>query len=224
MTSTAWPLTDHPPTVSVTCYTEQEDSYVSACFALDFEESVEDRDPRDIDVLRQIEELANRGQLGAAMELIESIFEQYDDFDFVYGWKAILHSKMGQLITARTTIETGLRRARSKYRLCEDMGNIEFEWGNLSEAVRWWIKSIALQRRCTRVASWHSYVYLAGIAAALGEEDSSTQLLTTVDRQRPEKIRLNGEGRNRVALRVAREGNSAMRRAIRRLCEESTAL
>jgi hypothetical protein len=153
------------------------------------------------------------------MDLLDAVFDEYTDFDFVYSRKAIIYSKNGNLNAARAVIHAGLSRARTKHSLCEHMGNIEFEWGNLSDAVRWWIKSITLQQQLAGYASWHSFVYLAGIATALGEEESSERLLGALDSQRPERVRLNGDGRNRVALKVAREGNAAMRRAIQRLCE-----
>jgi tetratricopeptide (TPR) repeat protein len=199
---------------------DPQDSYVGSCFEVEFDELHESRDYRQIPELQRVAELGNRDEIGAALDLLRSVAERYPDYDFIYGWRAILLSKSGHLEGARAAIHEGLARSRSKYALCEDMGNIEFEWGNLAEAVKWWIKSIALQKRATATDSWHSYVYLAGVAAALGEEPASSTLLEAVDRQWPEKVRLNGQGRGRVALRVASEGNASMRRAIQRLCED----
>jgi tetratricopeptide (TPR) repeat protein len=196
------------------------ESYVNSCFEIEFDEHQESRDYRQIPELRRIADLGNRGEISEAMQLLQSIADRYPDYDFIYGWKAILLSKCGKLDGARAVVHEGLARSRSKHALCEDMGNIEFEWGNLAEAVKWWIKSIALQKRAAAVDSWHSYIYLAGVATALGEDPASTALLEAVDRQWPEKVRLNGKGRSQVALRVACEGNASMRKAIQRLCAD----
>jgi len=196
------------------------DPYVDSCFTFDFQEVDEARDWYGIEELRKVTELGNQDKVREAMSLLESIWGQYTDFDFVYIWKAVLRDKMGKIDDARAVIHEGLTRCKKKYSLCNQLATIEFESGSLAEAVRWWIKSAAAQISIGQTDSVPPFLYLAYIAEALGDRASSDRLLSEVDKIRPGQIRLDGTGQSKVFNKVSGEGNDSMRRAIQLLCQE----
>jgi len=195
------------------------DPYVDSCFTFDFQEVDEARDWYQIDELRKVTELGEQGKVKKAMSLLESIWGQYIDFDFVYIWKVILLDKMGKIDDARAVIHEGLAKSKKKYSLCNQLATIEFESGSLAEAVRWWVKSAAAQMSIGQVDSFPPFLYLAYIAEALGDSASSNRLLSEVDKIRYGQIRLDATGQSKVFSKVSREGNDSMRRAIQLLCK-----
>ena len=108
MISTAWRYSEPIPAALLASYSEQEDSYVSACFALDIEELAEDHDFRDIDVLRRVDELASRGRLGAAMELLDQASLIAPEYTLVYQYKSNVAYLMGDRQAAVAALERAL--------------------------------------------------------------------------------------------------------------------
>ena len=148
--------------------TKTGDSYVDACFQIEFQEFYEDRDWFGIPEAKVIPEAGNAGSIEEALCLAKALRDKYPDFYFSYYWFAILYCKQGHYEDARNSLIKGLHLVKSKYHLCEKMGDIERELVNLQEAVKWWIKSIVIQVSTEKIDNYNSFLYLSYVAEKFG--------------------------------------------------------
>jgi hypothetical protein len=95
---------------------------------------------------------------------------------------------------------------------------LEFDAGNLSEAVKWWIKSIVVQVGTKNADSWTPFLRLAYVAEGFGLRSANAHLLGWVDRI--QNVRYNAAGANEIYRLVERDRVPVVARAIELLDRE----
>ena len=195
------------------------DRYVDRCFDCQWSELDEPRIWSTKPELKAVTDLANEGQGTAALAQLEKIWENYRDHDFVYGWKATICARKGHKSDAISILDEGMSRCRKKYGLCENRAKIEYNAGDLGEAVVWWIRSAVSQISARGPILEGPFLYLAYIADTLGDHNSKDKLFKVVDRL-TKWGRLNDSAVNRINSLVVAQGNKSMSIAIDRLCKE----
>ncbi len=193
------------------------DAYIDDCFQIDFEEMYEERDWFKMPEAKIIPDTANAGQVEQALRLAEELRDKYPDFYFSYYWLAVLYRKQKRHNDGRKTLLEGLKFARSKQGLCSALGDLEWEQKNLSEAVKWWIKSVAVQVGSQYVTDFPSFLSLSYVAEGLGIGLACSELRDWVDRLRSGQLRLNGQAANEFYAATRSQATPAMRLAIEML-------
>ena len=158
------------------------DVFADSCFVLDFIPSPDDRTGSRMDGLKEVPGLVKQGLLEDAWMILDKHHQTLKDLDFIYAFKALILQKNGQPEAAEKTLLTGLKFGRGKFLLYERLGFLCFETGRLTEAVRWWIKSIVAMKMLNQVTMWEPFLYLAAAAKALASE-THTKTLTAWVRQ-----------------------------------------
>ena len=110
----------------------------------------------------------------------------------------------------------GLKKAKAKYSLCDELGVTEFEAGTFRNAVKWWIRSCAAQLTIKKINCSTSFLYPAYIAKALGDDSQFSVLMNEIPHG---PIELNAEGQQMVISRVQSEGEEPILRAIQTLSQ-----
>lgn len=195
------------------------DRYVDRCFDCTWSELDEPRIWSTKPELKAVTDLANEGQDTEALAQLETIWQSYQDHDFVYSWKATIYARNGSKPDAISILDEGMSRCRKKYGLCENRAKIEYNAGDLSEAVVWWIRSVVSQISARGPTLDDPFLYLAYIADMLGDHNSKDKLFKVVDRL-TQWGRLNDSAVNRIQKLVIAQGNESMSLAIDRLCKE----
>jgi HEAT repeat protein len=206
-----------PQALSIKRTAETGDPYIDECFQIDFDESYEGRDWFDMPEAKAIPDAANAGRIEEALRLAEELLHTHPDFYFGYYWFAVLYRKQKRYDDARSCLMEGLRLARSKQSLCTAMGDLEWERRDLPEAVKWWIKSVAVQVGSQYVTDYVAFLQLSYVAEALGIRVACSRLRSWVDRIRPGQLRLTAQAANELHLATSRQETPAMRLAIEML-------
>jgi tetratricopeptide (TPR) repeat protein len=181
---------------------------------MDFDELYDERDWFEMPEAKAVPDAANSGRADEALGLAQELVRKHPDFYFGYYWLAVLHRKQKRYDDARQSLLDGLRSARSKQSLCTGMGEMEWERRNLPEAVKWWIKSVAVQVGSQYATDYVPFLQLSYVAEALGLGDACSELRSWVDRLRAGGVRLNAEAANPLYLATSRQGTRAMRVAV----------
>jgi HEAT repeat protein len=205
---------DAPRSLPIKKIAETGDPYADDCFRIDFDEFYEEREWFDMPEAKAIPDAGNAGRIDEALRLAEALRQKYPDFYFVYNWFAILYRKQKRYGDARNSLTEGLRLARSKHNLCTAMGELEWERQNLSEAVKWWIKSAAVQVGAQYVTDYVAFLHLSYVADAVGMSAVCAKLRSWVDRLRSGQIRLNAQAANEIYLATNRQATPAVRLAL----------
>jgi hypothetical protein len=192
------------------------DPYVDSCFQLDFDELDEPRVWHEIAELKDIPLLADSDKK-KALDAAEKALKAYPDYDFAYFWVGNLRGLLAYPGEPRKTYREGMKRSRSKLNLCIGVANWEFEQNNLAEAVRWYIRSCALQLGGKMYRAEFPFLNLAYIAEGLNLAKCKTALLKQVERIR--NIKFDTEGANKRYRLAAEQGNDSIKKAISLLCD-----
>jgi hypothetical protein len=195
------------------------DSYVDRCFDCQWSELDEPRVWSTKPELKSVTDLANEGQDTAALAQLAKVWPDYRDHDFVYSWKARILARQGHKSDAISLLSEGMSACRKKSGLCATRAEMEYDAGDLDEAVVWWIRSAVSQISARAPIGEGPFLYLAYIADSFGDHKSKDQLLTVVDRW-TQWGRLNDSATNRINSLVAAGRNRSMSVAISRLCKE----
>lgn len=164
------------------------DAFVDDCFSINFTGSRDDRVWSRIEGLKDVPGLVKQNRLEDAWSILDANKDAFRDFDFIYAWKATIFQKTGQNDAARKTLISGLKRSKEKFLLCDRFGFLEYETGDLNQAVKWWIKSIVAMIGINAVTMWEPFIYLAYVANICGSKNRFNLLMAQV-----EKISVHGE-------------------------------
>jgi tetratricopeptide (TPR) repeat protein len=203
-----------PRSFSIKKIAKTGDPYVDNCFQIDFDESYEERNWFNMPEAKAIPDAGNAGQIEEALSLAERLKRKYPDFYFSYYWFAVLYRKQRRYDEARRSLMEGLSFAKSKQSLCTEMGEMEWELQDLFEAVKWWIKSVAVQVGSQYATDYVAFLHLSYVAEALGIRSACLRLRSWVDRMSPGQIRLTAQAANEFYLTTSRQGTLAIRLAI----------
>ena len=158
------------------------DAYVDDCFSINFTEEREKRIWSRIEGLKDVPGLVKQNRLEDAWFILDANKDAFRDFDFIYAWKAVIFQKTGQNDAARKTLISGLKRSKEKFLLCDRLGFLEYETGDLNLAVKWWIKSIVAMIGINAVTMWEPFIYLAYVANICGSRNRFKFLMAQVER------------------------------------------
>lgn len=196
------------------------DTYVDTCFSIEFQEFDDGRDWFEIPEAKAISQAGNAGRVEEALRHAEALRIKYPDFHFSYLWLSILYRKQGRTADAMIALNDGLRLSRSKYELCQNYGDTEWELGHLAEAVKWWIKSIVIQVGTKSLGNFVAFLQLSYVAEAAGLQGACSHLRRFVDRMRAGEIRLNADVANKLYSATRSQGTASMKQAIDLLDKE----
>jgi len=154
------------------------------------------------------------GDTEQALRLAEQLRQKHPDFYFVYYWLGILWDRRGDREKARQHLLEGMRLSKSKRSLYTQLGDLEWKWGSLPEAVKWWLKSVVVQVGSQHVTDYVAFLHLSYVAEALGIQAACSQLRAWEDRIRTGHIRLTAQAANELYAATRRQATSAMRHAI----------
>lgn len=195
------------------------DAYVNSCFNLDFRECEETRMWANIDKLKEIPQLFQAGKKDKARELVETALVEYSDYDFVYIWMGNLLEDKKQPQEALKIYHLGIRECRSKAYLCDNIGQLALERKDLPEAVKWLIKSCAVQLGGGKAQDAISFINLGYIAEGLGLPNCAIQLFEWGDAIDPRQIRFDAVGVNYRHQLASTQGTPSIKQAIRAFCQ-----
>lgn len=156
------------------------DADVDACFSFDYTHCEDGRVWSKIEGLKEVPGLVKQDRLEDAWSILEAHQKTFYDFDFIYAWKALIFQKNGQVDAAKKTLRSGLMHAKGKFLLYDRFGFLEYETGDLNQAVSWWIKSIVTMVTANTVTMWEPFIYLAYVARACGSETHFKTLMAQV--------------------------------------------
>ncbi len=206
------PVENNPPL-------PEKDTNSDHCFSPDLIQDDEKRVWSKIEELNQIPALVKESKLDEALEVIEACESRFADFDFIYAWKANIHHKKGNINTARQILMAGLSSSVSKHLICDRLGFLESQTGDIESAVQWWIKSIVLMSRNNRDTLWEPFLYLAHIAGSIGCDDQARVLMAAANKACiPGDIDLTPEAAKRLSDGASELINTWVGDAIKRLC------
>jgi tetratricopeptide (TPR) repeat protein len=203
-----------PKPKSIKAVAQTGDPYVDSCFQIELQEFDEGRDWFEMPEAKAMTQAGNAGRVDEALRGAEALRVKYPDFFFPYLWFSILYRKQGRHADAKNSLNAGLQFSRSKFELCQNYGDTEWELGNLPEAVKWWVKSIVIQVSTKSLGNFAPFLQLSYVAEALGLQSACSRLRQFVDRMRPGEIRLNGDAANKLYLATRSQGTESMKRAI----------
>ncbi len=192
------------------------DAYVDSCFQFDFEEFEETRMWGLIPGIKDIPLIADKDPR-KALEAADTALKDYADYSFVFFWVGKLKGKLGYPDEPRNTYLEGLQKGRNKPILCGGIAMWEFEHGNLAEAVKWWIKSCAIQLSCNLSTDGFSVLNLAYIAGGLNLPQYKASLLKKA--KSISSIDFDSIGASQRYQLAGQQGNASIIAAISLLCE-----
>ncbi len=193
---------------SLSASNSSEDVYVEQCLTPKFKEEEGQRrwdsDPEINIVLDPL----NNGDYKTAYKEAERIVTKFSDCDFIYDYWGTALMRMGDFDQARQVLNRGLDNAKEKYTLCNTLGELELEAGNIKTAVYWWAQAVHCQQSLKGYTSdlW-PYLYLHYAADSMGLADIAKAFITRVDQMRAGQIRLDQPTANNLR-NLARKGKS----------------
>lgn len=190
--------------------------YVDVCYQIDFEEFSEPRRWQNIPRMREIPDLAF-GDKQKALAAAESALREFSDYSFLYYWVAKLRGEIGFPDEPIATCLEGLQKGRNKPMLCGAIAMYEFSRFNLGHAVKWWIRSCAVQLDCRLSTDSFSLLNLAYIAEGLGLPQCQAPLLR--EAQLLQSIQFDAVGAEERYHLARTQGTVPMRKAIQLLCD-----
>jgi len=200
------------------------DTYVDACFNMEFEESQEERRWSDVPEAAAVAEAANDRRTEEALRLAQALRDKHPDFHLGYYWVGELQRRQQRYSDARECLLRGLDLTKSKYALCEMMGQVHCEAGNLAAAVKWWIRSCVIQLRLEDIEAHTPFLNLSYVAEGMGLSSECAALRQTVDGSRQGRdCRLSADDANRLYRLTHRlSERMPVALAIQQLCSKLT--
>jgi tetratricopeptide (TPR) repeat protein len=193
--------------------------FAQSIFDFDFAEQSEDRDWKSIPELKQVPTLFQQNDIAKLEERLRQALHSYSDYAFVYHWMADVLEKKNDIDGARNCILEGIKNARKKYSLCGSLGMLEYNHGNIREAVKWWVRSVIFQKRNNNIGSdTQSFLYLGFIASLYHQLSSaSEELMDCAARGIHGRIDLNPTRKTEVSRKLSAANSADIPDAIREL-------
>ena len=196
---------------------QRSDTYFEDCFWLPCEEIHDDRKFGDVPEMLEVAKLGNAGKVDEALRLAESVLLGHPDLDDVYYWLGYLNNSKVMYEKAKEVLMDGMSKSKRKYSLYTLLGDIEYQAGKLSEAVKWWTRSIVSQLSIKEKRDYSPFLYLAYVCEAMGLGVIAQKLFSEVDTIRFGKIRLVPSAQTNIHRLVRTQGTESMRRVLEEL-------
>lgn len=179
--------------------------YVDNCFALEFDELDEVRDWQQIEGLREVPDLVqSRGRASDATAILDVSKQQYSDFYFVYQWLARISLRDGNVSRAIEILNDGCRMSRRKYSLYNLRAEVEWDLGDIRQAVLWWVRSV-ISQRLVGGHLYTPYVYLGHLAGTVAGQQIAKRVFSVADSISRDPIRLNSAEQEKM-IQLGRSG------------------
>lgn len=192
---------------------------LETCFQPDLEQGIEIRDASRMDGLNKVPALVRDGRPEQALDILHNMENLHRDFEFIYTWKAHIFQKKGDFDAARQCLAEGLENATTKHQVCDRMGFLESEAGNMDLAVQWWIKSIVLMYRKKRFILWEPFLYLSHVAGVIGRKKEQQILINAANTIcQPGEVELQAAASEKLSEQSAGLKGTWLESAIQHLC------
>jgi len=176
---------------------ETDVSFLQRCINQEYFEVEEFRDWNTNSEFKKILEPLNNGDNLKAIQLAKELSIKFNDFGLIYKWWAIALIRINNLLEAKEVIKEGLRKSKSKFDLCNLMGEIESKVGNIDEAIYWWAQGLHCQRSLPNNGnSIDSFLFLYYVSQGLGLSNCAQSFILMVDLLKPGQIRLSTDKAN----------------------------
>lgn len=194
--------------------------YSQDCFDPDFVEQKEICPWSQLPGAKELVRASNSQGWGEVQRLAASLIQSHAEHHFGFYWLGQARRGLGQLKQARECLLEGMDRAHSKYSLCLKLGEVEWDLGDLEEAVRWWIKSAVLQFRAHDLKEHAPFLYLSYVAEGCGQDDVCSALRHQVDHIQSGQIRLDAVTARRLIHDSKKNRSQDVRDVLTRLNRE----
>jgi len=204
-TESAW----RPPTLSNT------EEYVRRCMQQEFQEGSETRTVRDDPGFAKVLEPLNAQDFPKAIEMGRRIIPKYPDFDLPYKWLGFALCAVGKFDESRKVYSQGLALSKRKLIILTDMGETEWQSGNIAAAVYAW--SQALHSLSAKPMDYNAYLLLSYVAKGLQLEDTAAAFLARVDKLRAGTVRMEPNSAARLTTLSGKNNLGAIREVLKQL-------
>ncbi|MEN6313833.1 MAG: hypothetical protein ABFD25_06260 [Clostridiaceae bacterium] len=191
------------------------DLFVDECYQFEFEEYSDPRRWFSLPIVKDIPDLASTDKR-KALAIAESLMQDYSDYSFLFYWIGKLKGELGFAGEPSFTLLDGLKKGRNKPVLCGGLAINAFEKSNLSEAVKWWIKSCAIQLSCHLSTDSFSLLNLAYIAEGLHLPVCQKFLYQKA--QALQSVKFDSIGASQRYTLAKNQGSRSIKAAIKLLC------
>ena len=188
-----------------------EDDYVRRCLEAEFQEEKEVRTFRSNPVFATVLIPLNSKEYEKAIKAGKQLISQFSDFDLAYKWLASAYRDSNPQ-NSREVLNEGLSKAKRKSLLLTEMGEIEWQSGNIDAALYWW--SQALHCLSNNPFDYNAYLLLSYVAKGVGTEEVEKALLARVDAMRGGQIRLDSQTAERLTTLVKSKKSEAMKKVL----------
>ena len=195
--------------------TSNEGEYVRRCLIAEFKEEQEIRTFRTDPAFAEILTPLNAKQYSKAIKEGQAILPRFPDFDLIYKWIGSAYRYSQQLTKSRDILSEGIGKAKRKSLLLTDMGETEWQLGNLNEAVYWW--SQALHCLSANPIDHNAYLLMSYVAEGIGLADFGQKLLSRVDSLKAGQIRLERTSAESLLRLVKNNKTDAIQKTLKDL-------
>lgn len=182
-----------------------EATYVRRCLENEFHEETESRTFRSESAFENVLTPFNSQRYDTVIQEAKRLLPKYADFDLVYAWLGTAYRETQRLELSRQVVSDGLGKSKRKCLLLKDMGETEWQSGNIEDALYWLAQ--ALHCLSSNPMDYNAYLLLSYIADGAGLPDDAALCLARVDAMRPGRIRLPAEPAERITS-LARQGRT----------------
>lgn len=198
-----------PPDIS------KREDYIRRCLEAEFTEKQETRTFRTDPALTSILTPLNSQQYSKAINAGKAILPRFPDFDLIYKWIGYAYLSTQQLSKSRDILTEGIQKANRKCLLLTDLGETEWQSGNIDKAVYWW--SQALHCLSSNPIDYNAYLLLSYVAKGTGLTNFEQVLLTRVDSLKDGQVRLNATTAERLISLVEKKKTETMQKTLEEL-------
>ncbi len=189
-----------------------EEDYVLRCLEAEFQDETELRTFRSDPAFAIVLTPLNSKEYGKAIKAGKQLLPQYSDFDLVYTWLSSAYRDNKQLQNSREILSEGLSKAKRKYHLLTEMGETEWQSGNIDAALYWW--SQALHCLSNNPIDYNAFLLLSYVAKGAGTEEVEKVLLARVDAIHGGQIRLDSQTAERLTTLVKSKKSETMKKVL----------
>jgi len=155
---------------------------------VEFHEEAEERTFRSDSAFADVLAAFNSRRFDDAIRLGRKVLPRFRDFDLPWDWVSSAYQEKGQLDAAFQVAVEGLARAKRKSVLLTRLGDIEWQRGNLPEAV--YALSQVLHCYADRPLDYNPYLLLSYVSEGVGLSSVEAAFRRQVDRLRGGTVRL----------------------------------
>lgn len=192
--------------------TKYGEEYIQRCLATAFTEEPETRKYNSDPAFARLLDPLNGQQYAQAIEAGKTLVPLFPDFDLIYYWLGSAYRSTQQYAQSRDIMLHGLEKAKRKSRLLVNLGETEWQSGNIHEAVYWWSQACNFAS-----ADYNLYLLLSYVAGGVGLMDFQRILLERVDSLQGGQVRLNSSTGLRLVNLVETQRTESLRIVLQEL-------